>query len=353
MNDRLERFTRTYSVPAVGVALIDLDAIDDAVTVEVVGVTRRGERTLVTLADQWHIGSCGKAITAALYARLVEQGRATWGTPIPELFPDLTHTTHRQWATSTIDDLFTCRSGLPANPTREAMKAAYHDPRPPAEQRTEAAALALARPPHKAGEFVYSNLGYTIAGAAIERLTEQPFETALLHELLSPLGVTSAGFGPPPTIWGHRPRLQVGSLCIGRGAPQNPDGLHADNPPLITPAGRLHLTLHDWATIQRLFLDGAGLLTGTSIDRLLLVPADNPISMGWAPTRGIDGVRAGMQGSNAAWAAAAMMSTDARRIAMTITNDGRTRLLRATALLAAELAARPTTDGRTTSPRSR
>lgn len=341
MRDRLDRFARRYGVPAVGVALVDLDAPTCSVTAAVIGVTTRGGSTEVTANDQWHIGSCGKSLTAALYARLVEQGRAGWRTPIPELFPDLTHTVHQQWSASTIDDLFTCRSGLPANPTREAMKAAYLDNRAPQEQRTAAAAEALTQPPHKAGEFVYSNLGYTIAGAAIERITGTPFETALHDELLTPLGVTTAGFGPPPTIWGHRPRLQAGNLCIGRGTPQNPDDPHADNPPLITPAGRLYLTLHDWATLQRLFLDGAELLASASIDRLLDVPAGGTISMGWAPIQGIDGVRAGMQGSNAAWAAAAMMSTDQRRIAMAITNDGRTRLLRATALLAAELATRP------------
>jgi CubicO group peptidase (beta-lactamase class C family) len=338
VRDRLERFARTYRTPAVGAALVDLDAPAGKVTADVVGVTRRGEATPATLADQWHIGSCGKALTAALYARLVEQGRASWGTPIPDLFADLARIVHRQWSKSTIDDLFTCRSGLPANPTREAMKAAYLDRRAPQEQRTDAAAVALAQRPDNAGEYLYSNLGYTLAGAAIERLTGKPFEGALLDEILSPLGVTSAGFGPPPTIWGHRPRLQAGGFCIGRGAPQDPADLRSDNPPLITPAGRLHLTLHDWATVQRLFLDGAGLLTGATIDRLLLVPANGKISMGWAPTRAIDGVRAGMQGSNTAWAAAAMMSADSRRIAMAITNDGRTRLLRATALLAANLA---------------
>lgn len=341
MRERLERFTRRYRVPAVGVALIDLDAPPGPVTAEVAGVTRRGGETPVTPIDGWHIGSCGKALTAALYARLVEQGRAAWGTPIPELFPDLAGSVHRQWSASTIDDLFTCRSGMPANPTREAMKAAYLDSRPSHEQRSEAAAAALSQPPHRAGEFVYSNLGYTIAGAAIERITGGPFEDALLGELLGPLGVTSAGFGPPPAIWGHRPRLQVGGLCIGRGAPQDPDDIHSDNPPLITPAGRLHLTLHDWATVQRLFLDGAGILATATLDRLLEVPANGRMSMGWAPARGIDGVRAGMQGSNAAWAASAMMSADARRIAMAITNDGRTRLLRATALLAADMAAQP------------
>lgn len=336
MNGRLERFVRTYRIPAIGVALIDLDA--PTVSAEVVGVTIRGGSTPVAANDQWHIGSCGKSLTAALYARLVEQGRASWGTPIPELFPDLARTVHQQWSASTIDDLLTCRSGMPANPTREVMNAAYLDPRPPHAQRTEATAAALAQPPHKAGEFVYSNLAYTVAGAAIERLTGRPFERALIDELLTPLGVTSAGFGPPPTIWGHRPRLRAGSLCLGRGAPQDPHDTRSDNPPLITPAGRLHLTLHDWATAQRLFLDGAGLLTRSTVGRLLEVPANGRMSMGWAPARGIDGVRAGMQGSNTAWAAAAMMSADSRRIAMAITNDGRTRLLRATALLAADYA---------------
>jgi D-alanyl-D-alanine carboxypeptidase len=347
MNARLERFLREHRVPAVGAAILDIDRPPDtAIVAAVAGHVRRGDDAPVELGDAWHIGSCAKALTAALYARLVERGNAEWSVPLPELLGDLAATAHPGWSRITIDDLITCRSGMPANPTRRAMHAGYADPRPGHEQRTTAAAAALAAAPHTPGRFLYSNLGYAIAGAAIDRLTDRPFEDALVEELLEPLGVTTAGFGPPPRISGHRPRLQMGSLLLGRGSPLDPSDRRGDNPVLITPAGRLHLSLPDWARSQRLFLDGAGLLGPSSLQRLLELPADGAgMAMGWADAARVAGCALGMQGSNTAWSASALMTENRRRIVHVVANDGRTRTLLATLELAATLTGPPHEQG--------
>lgn len=208
------------------------------------------------------------------------------------------------------------------------------------EQRTRAVASALSRPPDGRGAFLYSNLGYVVVGAAIDRIAAVPFEGALHINLLEPLGVTSAGLGPPPDIWGHRPRLQLGGLTVGRGSPAPPGSVRSDNPAVLTPAGRLHLTLADWAKFQQLFLDqGHDLLEPASVERLLTVPAGkgNGMAMGWASAASLDGASYGMQGSNTLWAATAIMDADLERTAMVIANDGRTRVLREAAQLAASM----------------
>lgn len=351
MRTRLRDFVRRTGVPAAGIAIVDLDehaALDQhdgpAAVLEVAGSARRGCNEPVGTDDAWHIGSCAKSLTAALYGRLVENGVATWSAPLPDLFGDLTADVHPGWADVTIDDLLTCRGGVAANPPRDAMLAGYADSRPPAEQRTTVTRDALATAPRRPGRFRYSNLGYTIAGAVIDRVAGRPFENALVDELLAPLGVTTSGFGPPPKILGHRPRLQVGAICLGRGTAQEADGVRSDNPALITPAGRLHLSLPDWARAQRLFLDGAGLLERDTLERLLDLPADGRgMSMGWADASRIAGVGLGMQGSNTSWAATAMMTPDRRRAALVVANDGRTSVLRASARLAAELATNQST----------
>lgn len=337
MNERLKAFRQRHRVAAIGAARIDASS-PTIETIDVVGVVRRGADDAVVESDAWHIGSCAKALTAALYARLVEEGRAEWGAHLLDLLPDLAKSIDRSWSDVTIDELLTCRSGLPANPDRSAMHAAYDDADPAVDQRSRSARAALAEPPDGRGTFRYSNLGYVIAGAAIDRISGSTYESALRTGILDPLGVTTAGFGPPPRLWGHRPRLQIASLCIGRGEPVGPDDLRSDNPPLLTPAGRLHLSLSDWARVQRLFLDGAGLLSSASLHHLLSTPADGRgMAMGWAASKGLPGVALGMQGSNTAWAATAMMDTDRNRMSLVITSDGRTSMLRATALLAAEL----------------
>lgn len=334
MRDALEAFRARHRVPAVGAAI---RTGDDRTCADVVGVTHRGSVDTVRVSDAWHIGSCAKSLTAALYACLVEDGRATWGARLPDLFADARGSIDPAWSAVTIDDLFLCRSGLRANPTRSAMIAAYDDGRPAVEQRSDALA-ALADPPRGRGRFRYSNLGYVLAGAAIDRVAGEPFESVLCTRLLGPLGVTTSGFGPPPRIWGHRPRLQLGGVALGRGDACAPTGVRSDNPALLTPAGRLHLSLPDWARVHRLFLDGAGVLAPTSVDHLMQLPADGRgMGMGWAAARNLPGVAFGMQGSNTFWAATALMSDDRQRIVMVVTNDGRTRLLRSTALLAAQV----------------
>jgi D-alanyl-D-alanine carboxypeptidase len=315
----LTAFRDRYGIPAVAAAVVTSDGDVD---LDLVGARVRGGDP-VGARDAWHIGSCGKAMTAALYARLVEQGEAEWGVPVARLFPDLE--THPGWETVTIDGVFVGEGGLQPDLDRTALRAAYADTRPLAVQRTEVTAEALAEAPHRPGRFRYSNLGYIVIGAAIERITGVPYEQALRIHVLEPLGITSAGFGAPPAIRGHR-----------AGTPAPPDDPRADNPPVMSPAGRLHLNLHDWARFQQVFIsEGGGFLEPATIERLL-TPATAQ-SPGWAPARRLAHVSMGQQGSNTFWVATALIDRSREHTAMVVCNDGRRRLLAGTAKLAARL----------------
>jgi CubicO group peptidase (beta-lactamase class C family) len=335
LRELLVGFRDRFAVPALGGAVVTSTG---ALDIEVVGTRRRGGADPAAVADQWHIGSCAKAMTAALYARLVERGDTEWGIPVRDLFSDLTASLDIGWSGPTIDEVLVCRSGMAANLTRAQSLSAFEDTSPMTEQRTRAVRWALSRPPRARGVFRYSNLGYIIVGAAIDRIAGMPFEDALRIYLLEPLGITSAGFGPPPDIWGHKPRLQIGSLAIGRGSPVEPGSPRSDNPAVMTPAGRLHLTLADWARFQQLFL-GHGLLEAATIERLLNLPPGKGrgMAMGWAPVRSLSEASYGMQGSNTMWAATALIDIHSDRTAMVVANDGRTRLLHGSAQLAASM----------------
>lgn len=326
INGQLERFAARHRVPGAGLAIIDADGTLD---VAVTGTTRRGHTEPASLDHQWHIGSCAKSITAAMYALLVERGRARWDAPVTELVPDLAGDLHPDWAAPTIDEVLQCRAGVQPNLTVREMRRARSDTRSALEQRTATARDVLRAAPARHGQFRYSNLGYVIVGAAIDRIAGS-YEQALHDLVLDPLGIDSAGFGPPPDIWGHQPRLQLGPVGVGRGRPSPPARPTSDNPAVYTPAGRLHLSLPDWATIvRRLFLDTDNrLLTTESIDRLLHVPDGNAMAMGWAPApKQMPNASAAMQGSNTFWAATGLLDTDRRRAVLLVTNDGRTRVL--------------------------
>jgi D-alanyl-D-alanine carboxypeptidase len=333
---RLERFVSRLGVPGAGIAMVDADGSFDAA---VTGTTRRGHNEPVALSHQWHIGSCTKSITSAMYALLVQRGHARWETPVSELVADLADDIHSDWAIPTIDEVLQCRGGVRPNLRVRQLRQARDDTRSAADQRTATARDILRIAPARHGQFRYSNLGYVVVGAAIDRLAGS-YEQALHDLILDPLGIDSAGLGPPPDIWGHQSRLQFGPLGIGHGRPSSPARPVSDNPAVYTPAGRLHLSLPDWATIVlRLFLDTDDrLLTAESIDRLLHVPDGNAMAMGWAdPPDQMPRASAAMQGSNMFWAATGLLDTDRRRAVLLVTNDGRTRVLSGSARFAYDL----------------
>lgn len=330
-------FRDTHKLPGVAVAVVTADGIQTVAA----GLRARGRAEPVGDDDRWHIGSCGKALTAALFARLVQSGRANWQDTVADLLSDTGP--HPAWGGVTITDLLTHFAGLPANLSQAAMKAAYLTNEPGSVQRTELAARVLSGPPVKYRRFLYSNLGYTIAGAAIERITGMSYEDALRREILRPLGMTSAGFGAPTgdQPWGHRPRW----LVYGRGDAIDPMDMSlphpADNPPVLTPVGRLHVSLADWARFIRDFLrNGGDLLTADSVQRITTAPPGRRShqGMGWAIPAGPPALTGLVQqGSNMRWVATALVGHDRRRAVLIATNDGRQRLLQPCVELGADL----------------
>ena len=100
--------------------------------------------------------------------------------------------------------------------------------------------------------------------------------------------MTSAGFGAP----GKAGTFDQPCGHSAAGIPV-PPGPTADNPPAVTPAGRVHCTLADWALYVRLHLRGAkdhatpekaSLLTPKTIRKLHEAPnaEGNRYAFGWA-----------------------------------------------------------------------
>jgi len=266
-----------HAPPAMAAAVVGRDGV---IWSGVRGVRRAGGDEPASLDQHWHLGSNGKAMTAVLYARLVEQGRARWGAPLSELFAGVA--VDPALEAVTIDDLLCHRSGIADGDlmTRDWLVAAHGDQRPAREQRVDFAALALGKPPAgPRGTFAYGNSNYVLAAAAIERLTDQTWEAAIKAEVFDPLGMNSVGHGAPQgdDPWGHRllPTGQMGAADPSRGA---------DNPAVFGPAGRLHMTVADYARFLRLYLtEGGGLLRPDAMARLLTPPAGAPpaYAHGW------------------------------------------------------------------------
>lgn len=337
MDEFLRRFVQRHRVPAVAAAVV---GVDGPIEVHVVGVRRRGSRDPALSSDRWHIGSCTKTFTAALWACLVERGQAEWDMPLVEALADLGSEIHPGWTGQTPDSVLRHHAGIGADLSPDQMKRAWDDQRPLAAQRTDAARRALSVQPDEPGQFRYSNLGYMVVGAAIDRLAGATFEQALKTYVLTPLGIETAGFGPPGEVWGHPARFRFGDVCLLAGPPADPSDPFSDNPAVLSAAGTMHITVADWAKFVRVFLHGgSSLLSEAAVDRLLRMPdgGKHGMAMGWRRTDFMPGVGYAMQGSNTMWSATALIDDQRRQAVLVACNDGRNRVLNGSARLAASL----------------
>lgn len=247
MQTTIDAVRAKFPVPALGVFLLRGDSLELAVS----GFRKLGDPTPVMTKDKWHIGSCGKAMTATLVARLVESGALSWAARIPDFFPSA----HPGYAQVTIRHLLAHRGGIVAS-TRTIDSGAFwptlwDDSLDPREGRSRLAAKALALSPEST-DFSYSNTSYAIAAHILELATGASYESLLRTEVFSPLGMTSAGFGPAGTPgevdepWGH-----------GAGRDGAYVAEQGDNPLTIAPAGCMHLSLEDWSKFARAHLTDA------------------------------------------------------------------------------------------------
>lgn len=223
------------------------------------GLRKHGTNTPVTINDKWHVGSCTKAMTATMIATFVEEGALDWNTSLKDLFPEMVNM-HASYHAVTLEMLLAHRAGLgdmlqvDGGSLWEKLWDQYLDP---VEGRSLVARSMLAAEPDKTPntEYSYTNAGYVIAAAAIERISGKSWEVLMQERLFRPLGMTSCGFGaaggnidPPDQPWGHQ-------VHEGQITPIEP-GFGADNPPTMGPAGRVHCSTADWNKFLKLHVRG-------------------------------------------------------------------------------------------------
>ncbi|MBM3879527.1 MAG: beta-lactamase family protein [Verrucomicrobia bacterium] len=274
----LEPIARQHGIPALAGAVVTGAGLQAAAAV---GFRKWGETAPVTVDDRWHLGSDTKAMAAVLVARQVEAGKLRWDTPVAELFPDLASEFHPEARAVTVEQLLMHRAGVAPNlDWAPYARAKDGDVR---HQRLDATRRALAkRPSHPPGShYVYSNLGYVVCGALLERVTGQAWEQLIEQDLFRPLGMLEVGQGGMGTVgkldqpWGH----------TASGKPVRGYGPDQDNPRVLGPAGRAHASLASWALFIADQLRGArgapALLQPGTYARLHQRPPGGEYALGW------------------------------------------------------------------------
>ena len=275
----LEAVRQKHNLPALAGAIVTGKG---PVAIGAVGVRKAGTEVPVTVGDQWHLGSDTKAMTATMIAALVEQGKLTWETTIEETFPDIAATLPPELRRATILHLLSHRAGLPADTGWRALSLSGSL----VEQRQAAlkSAASIKIESEPGTTFAYSNWGYVIAAAMIEKIANAPWEELIAQYLFKPLEVKSAGFGglgtPGKTDqpWPHG----------ADGKPVFANGPTVDNPPVIGPAGAVHCSLSDWARFIADQLRGArgehALLKPETYKKLHTPPFGGEYALGWIVT---------------------------------------------------------------------
>ncbi|MGD0338394.1 MAG: serine hydrolase domain-containing protein [Bacteroidota bacterium] len=229
----LDSLRNAHNLPALAGAIV---ADTGVIGAEAVGCRRYGGPANVTVNDQFHLGSNTKAITAVLLGILVDSTLLGWDSTLPSIFPEYAETMRTEYRSITLRDILSHSAGFVRDPSLTLTTQTVRD------QRAEVVAWALKQPPANArGQYLYSNLGYIIAGAIAEKLTNRPYEDLLMERVLKPLGITTAGFGPMGTVGLDDQPLQHTPQYV----PLQPEAA-ADNPPIYNSAGRLHMSIGDW-----------------------------------------------------------------------------------------------------------
>jgi len=275
----LEDTIAKHDIPAIVAITLKGDKVAES---GVAGVRVRDGNAPATLNDYWHLGSCTKAMTASMAARLVEQGTIDWDSTISKVLPDMVDGMHPAYREVTLTQLLTHRGGLPKDMLgTEEWERAWSRTGSSHEQQLGFVKDVLAmKPIGPVGDYVYSNQGYAIAGYMCEVAAGETYENLMQREVFGPLGMDSVGWGAPLTRGAEQPNGHKDD-----GKPSRP---HGDNPIAISAAGRVHCTMADWAKFVASHLDQGKrqdpLLEPTTFNKLHS-PANGPgnsYALGWS-----------------------------------------------------------------------
>jgi CubicO group peptidase (beta-lactamase class C family) len=344
----IERIRQTYRLPALGAAIVTGRGLTGR---GVTGVRKADADVVATVDDLWHLGSDTKAMTAVLIATFVESGKLTWDTTMGEMFQKEAASFPEAFRGITLRQLLSHHAGLRRDLAWETFGQTNG---PLTDQRlavlTAAAATPLASQP--GSRYEYSNLGYVLAGAIVDRIGGRSWEALMREVVFTPLGMTSCGFfgvGTPGAIdqpWPH----------MTDGQPRRLNGPESDLAAVLESAGLVHCSLADWGKFVADQLSGergAGVLLKTETYKFLHVaPFGDSYAFGWGVSDRLwaGGRSLGHNGSNG-WNYCTVLMAPERDVALlVVTNQGGTAGEMGTRALAAELLLRLDPSGRIRRP---
>lgn len=187
---RIPRDMARENVPGLSIALVNGQEL---IWARGFGVADKSLGVPVTPNTAFRAGAISKLFTATAALQLVDQQRLALDAPIQNTlrefyvrsrFHEDQHAADRD---ITLRRLLSHQSGLPSEHLRD-LRSNYAMSQMP----MRVSGVWLSTPPGT--QVAYSNLGYTLVGAAIERSSGKSFETQLQQNLLKPLEMNQSSF---------------------------------------------------------------------------------------------------------------------------------------------------------------
>ncbi len=188
------------------------------------------------------VGSCTKAFTSTLAAKLAAGGKLDLDGPVRRWLPDYRHPDPALSDRVTLGDLLSHRTGV------RGYDLLWYDAPWPLAESVRRLSLLPKEGPFRSS-YHYSSLQFLAAGMCLERAAGKPYADLLRAELLAPLGmagatVTGAEFHAAPDRASGHQVLDSGAVGAMREydfAEANPAGSVAASVSDLVPWVRLHL----------------------------------------------------------------------------------------------------------------
>jgi len=246
LDSKLKPYLTQYELPAMAAAVVNEGRI---VAAGAVGTRRIGKTVPVTINDRFHIGSDTKAMTSLLAAMMVDEGKLRWNSTMAEIFPEIAEKMDPRLRTVTLEQILSHTSGIPTdnedifNAYKEAMFQEGNLDHMRYWLVQQWSKKPLVFEPGK--DFTYSNMGYTIVGAIIERVSGKTWDEMITERIFRPLMLKTAGLGPQASL--GKIDAPLGHLIIDGKAKAVLAGPNADGPSILGPAGIVHMSILDFA----------------------------------------------------------------------------------------------------------
>lgn len=173
-----------------------------AIASKAAGIANKVTNAQINLDTKFNVGSLNKMFTGVAITQLAQQGKLDFKDPIIKHLPDYPNKEVAEKVT--IHQLLTHTSGM----------GTYINDKYRAERSKLTTVAAhfplfvndpLAFPPGE--KFEYSNAGYMVLGAIIERVSKQDYYTCVKEHIFAPAGMTNSGF--------YEPGKEIANLAVG------------------------------------------------------------------------------------------------------------------------------------------